>query len=258
MLDAPLPLHACPTVINLGLSVHGRNPVERYRLPRLWCLHAYRYRATLELDGTRHEIHPGSVSIVPPDVPLVYRFRGRSEHVFAHFYFEPHATTPREPALVAQVQQPHDFPRIEASLREAIGWWPRAATRVRARLWDVLWQLADRAEVGSPQDAVDRLTAEIERRLGTPLTVQDLLADLALPYSHNHLLRLFRERTGTSIVGHIRARRCERAARLLRHTSLPIKVIAAEVGVPDPHAFNKLIRAVLGQSPTQLRHDAPR
>ncbi|MEO0586767.1 MAG: AraC family transcriptional regulator [Planctomycetota bacterium] len=247
-----LPLGACPVVVNLGVSVHGRVPIERYRLPELWCLHLYRYRATVEAHGQRHAIAPGSVSLVPPDTALVYRFRGRSEHVYVHFRIDAASTGDTPAARVPIVQSPPEFARIDAVLREALGWWPAARMRVQVRLWDVLWLLADRPE-DAPVDAVGRITAAIEQRLGDRLVVADLLADLDLPYSHNHLLRLFRERTGQTIVGYIRQRRCERAAGLLLHTSLPIKAIAAEVGVPDPHAFNKMMRSQLGDAPRKLR-----
>jgi transcriptional regulator GlxA family with amidase domain len=39
----------------------------------------------------------------------------------------------------------------------------------------------------------------------------------------------------------------------LRNTQLPIKTIAAQVGVSDPRLFNKLIHKSLGASPQEVR-----
>jgi transcriptional regulator GlxA family with amidase domain len=45
----------------------------------------------------------------------------------------------------------------------------------------------------------------------------------------------------------------ERARHLLLNSTLPIKVIAREVGIPDPHLFNKIIRRELGKAPREVR-----
>jgi len=40
---------------------------------------------------------------------------------------------------------------------------------------------------------------------------------------------------------------------LLVYSTLPVKVIASEVGIPDLHLFNKTIRRELGHSPRAIR-----
>ena len=251
MPDVPqvdLPLSTCPRLVNFGIGRHGAYPEETYRLPGLWCLHLYGYRATLTVDGRTLPIAPGAASLVPPGAELTYRFRGRSEHVYAHFELRGGDTTP-----LPMMQSPPTFARLDAALREAVGYWPQGRLRAEVRLWDVLHHLADPPSADPADDAVGRLRAAIERNLSGDVGVETLLAELDLPYSHNHLLRLFKARTGHTIVGHLRERRCQRALGLLRHTSLPVKAVAAEVGVPDLHAFNKLIRARFGSPPTALR-----
>jgi transcriptional regulator GlxA family with amidase domain len=77
-----------------------------------------------------------------------------------------------------------------------------------------------------------------------------------LDISHNHLTRLFQAEAKTSVVGYIRQRRMERAQHLLTQTTLPIKVIATQVGMRDLHAFNKTVRREFGVSPRSLRNSS--
>ena len=45
----------------------------------------------------------------------------------------------------------------------------------------------------------------------------------------------------------------ERARYLLEHSTMPIKAIARDVGIPDLHLFNKTVRRELGKSPREVR-----
>ena len=47
-------------------------------------------------------------------------------------------------------------------------------------------------------------------------------------------------------------RRMERALPLLKPTTMAVKTIAAEVGLPDLHFFNKTIRAATGLSQSKF------
>ena len=79
------PLHHQPTVISAGVVDHGLRPIERWWLPRVWCLHCYRYEAELVLDGQVYAIKPNCVGIIPPGVEQEYRFGGLSRHTYVHF-----------------------------------------------------------------------------------------------------------------------------------------------------------------------------
>ncbi|MEM9419455.1 MAG: AraC family transcriptional regulator, partial [Planctomycetota bacterium] len=251
----------------------GSQPKERYRLPRAWCLHLYRYHARLWVDGKLFSIQPGSVTVLPPDVELDYRFEGRSEHTYVHF--NPAAreggagsreSTPRVKEL--SHWEPSRFALLEATLREAVGWFGGSPRRAEVRVWDVLWQVVSGPDACEPRVllktaadrageyhglAMERLTSAIELRLAEPIRVDQLLDELGLGLSYNQTLRVFRQHTGGSIIAYIRRRRVERARHLLVRTSIPIKVVALQVGVPDLQAFNKLIRHTTGLSPRALR-----
>jgi transcriptional regulator GlxA family with amidase domain len=144
----------------------------------------------------------------------------------------------------------HSAPGLQPSFEEAIGWLPAQRLRAEVRLWDILWQLVS-AQTRAGHPAVAEAQRLIELRLGEVIYVTDLAKAAGL--SQNHLTRLFAAQTGKTVAAYIRDRRVERAAHLLRHSTLPIKAIASEVGIPDLHLFNKSLRAAYGTAPRRLR-----
>jgi len=244
-----------PERVHAGVGIHGvlgRRDV--YLLPDLWQFHLYGYSADLTVDGTTYPVSPGSVSLVPAGVQVEFAYRGRSEHLFAHF-------RPRlvgEPSYIPAVQDSGTAaPVISDLLRQAIEATPSGSARVAAEVWTALWRVAQLGNAlgegggtaGHP--AVAAAIAYIEANLARPLTVP-LLAPAA-GVSHNHLTRLFRTETGTTVVAYIRQRRMAHARHLLVSSTLSIPAIAASVGIPDLHAFNKSCHRELGGSPRTVR-----
>jgi AraC-like DNA-binding protein len=239
----------------MGIGVHGQTPIERYRMPDLWSLHFYRYAARLELDGQEYALTPGCVSIVPPDTPMIYRYEGRSVHLYAHFRLV--SSSMGSAMLVRPVQDlGDDFVRLYEQMEQVATVPEVPIERAQARLWDILWQLAERggAEADEPMEAhpaVRRAVQIIDRRLAEPLSVEKIAFECGVSYSY--LARLFTAWQGTSVIGYIGSRRMERARHLLLHSTLPVKAIAATVGIPDLHAFNKCVHRAFGASPRKLR-----
>jgi AraC-like DNA-binding protein len=230
--------------------VHGTAGLrDVFELRDLWQLHLYGYVAELTVGDATHAIRPGRVSLIPPGTRMEYRYRGRSEHLFAHFA-EARTGEPRAVPLMQDAGA--DARLLSTLLHQAIA--TDSAARSVACLWTALWQVA---QLG-PQDgagrghaAVSAAVAHIESNLAGPLTVPGIAR--AAGVSHNHLIRLFRAETGQTVVGYIRRRRLERARHLLRESTLSIPAIAASVGIADLQAFNKACRRELGGSPRAVR-----
>ncbi|KOX16041.1 AraC family transcriptional regulator [Saccharothrix sp. NRRL B-16348] len=241
-----------PVVANLGVAVHGvASRRDEFLLPELWQLHLYGYTAELTVDGTTHPIRPGHVSLVPPGARVSYRYRGRSEHFYAHLRLPGQGA-----ALTVPVMQHAgvDTPLLTGLLRHAVAVAPTAPAMAAAEVWTVLWRVADLAASGKPHGAVAAAVSHVEANLAGPLTVPDVAA--AAGVSHNHLTRLFHAETGHTVVAYIRRRRLERARHLLRESTLPIPAVAAAVGFDDLQAFNKACRRELGASPRAVRAGA--
>lgn len=244
-----------PIVSHCGLAVHGRAPCERYFMKDHWCMHFYRYQGELVIDGKTFPIFPGAVSVVPPSTHLEYRYRGRdSVHLFAHLLLEAKSKGPSSiPAVQDMGSDAHEFSR---RFEQAAAYRTTSPTRTNVRVWDLLWELASRKRSSTPlsgliHHGVQKAVEIIELRLSSRLSVKSLAEEVGI--SHNHLTRLFQATFGKNVVQYIRNRRVQRAEHLLVRSTRSIKSIAYEVGIPDLHAFNKIIRHNLGAAPRDLR-----
>jgi AraC-like DNA-binding protein len=248
-------LHEPPSVVNLGVGVHGTvGRRDIFQLPDLWQLHLYRYHAEVIVDGVAHAIRPGCVSLVPPGVVVQYLYRGRSEHLYIHLRLPGDGPTTRIPVMQ---DAGATTPVLSELMHHAIAVSTRSPAAATAQVWAVLWRvrhLITSAGVSRAQAAVATAMAFIESNLATPLTVAQIAA--AAGISHNHLTRLFRAQTNTTVVAYIRDRRLARAQHMLRESTLPIAAIAAAVGIGDLQAFNKACRQGLGASPRAIRYHA--
>jgi AraC-like DNA-binding protein len=258
-LSWTLDLGGPPEIHAIGRGLHGIERKEERYLLWAWTIHFYGYEADLILDGRRLSIKPGYVGIIPPGVRQEYHYRGRAEHLFAHFT---PTETPRKAELpiAAMRDLGSDFgPLFERfdDLRRAAPVRPR---RVEAGLWDILWELAERTLYEADRRekrhaAVGQACRTIESRLGDRLVVRELarVAGVSTP----HLNRLFRAQLGETVTEYVRRRRVERARHLLLHSGLSIKQVACEVGLPDLQLFNKTIRRAYGVAPRSLREHGP-
>ncbi len=222
-----------------------------FRLPDLWQLHLYRYEAELTVDDEVFAIRPGRVSLVPPGAVVRFRYRGRSEHLYAHVEFPPGPATSSVPVMQDAGAL---TPVLNELLLQAVASGSHRPRRAVADVWAALWRVAELSRMPGEERthaAVGVAMAYIEAHLAEPLTVPEVAA--AAGISHNHLLRLFRAEAGRTVVAYIRGRRLARARHLLRESTLPVAAVAAAVGLPDLQHFNKACRRELGTSPRAVR-----
>jgi AraC family transcriptional regulator len=241
-----------PIITAFGVGIHDHEHPTEYCGSGRWRLHLYNTPLTLVVDGEPVAISSGQAGLWMPHQRLEARFDGRSVHTCVHFQA---ATGSDERIAVPALQDLRQrFAAVEAALHEALRWFPRTPHRAEARLWDVLWSLADQAPLEPPPVmhlAVERARSHIHAHLHQRISV-DRLARIA-GCSTSHLLRLFQRELGMPIVAYVRECRIQRARHLLQHSSIPIKDIAVEVGIPDLQLFNKLVRRVLGAPPREVR-----
>jgi AraC family transcriptional regulator len=251
----PIALETPPEVVSTGLSLHGQHGAEQYLLPDLWSLHLYSYSAALQLGDLSLPIRPGYIGLTPPNMLAHYDFHGPSPHLYVHFRCGASASDAPAGDLIPAMQDAgDDFERLSRQLERTVRGIGVTPSRRQACVWALLCELVDLTQ---PTDeaaihpAVRHAVAEIELHLGEPLSATGLARSADVSYSH--LARLFQDAFGTSVVSYLRARRVQQAEHMLRHSTLPIKVIAAQVGLADLHFFNKTIRHHLGRSPRQVR-----
>ena len=75
----------------------------------------------------------------------------------------------------------------------------------------------------------------------------------ALFVNGSYLLRLFRSRTGQTLLGYHNRVRCDRAQALLRDTGLSISEVGEAVGFVSSAHFSHVFKKTTGMTPTEFR-----
>ena len=95
------------------------------------------------------------------------------------------------------------------------------------------------------QQALDHL----EMNYASRITIAGLAAYIGLDRSY--FGQLFREATGLSPQQHLLHLRMSKACQLMRHSRLPVGVIARSVGYDDPLLFSRMFHRVIGCAPSE-------
>lgn len=255
---------ARPRIINIGQGKINQCDNATYEMGDVWCIHFYEYPGHVLVNGVAIRFHSGDVGISPPFAHLAYSFHSNRpiRHLFAHYQL-PTSTpgTQAEEAAISSIHEKNPLTKkLRSSMREAVSLFPFNPLHAEVRLWNILLQLVD-MDVGKgfhhkspcPHPGVNRAVQYIELHLTEPLTVREVA--MAVELSHNHLTRLFQAALQTTVVSYIRQRRVQRAHHLLVYSTIPIKAIAYQVGIPDLQLFNKTVRRELRASPRQIREE---
>ncbi len=254
-----------PEVVIAGRFPFSPATVARdYRHPT-FALHQHHYRGRLTIGRQAFEVRPGDVTITPPGVISRYQLAGAGHHWCVHF-------RPVEmPAAAGSFPLPLHLPQrgghIAEQIRRIAGVLERQGSRTKQEmaaiaagtlLQGILLQLA--LDLKSPRPARRETRAEplldaardlIEHHFQKPLTIGNIASASGL--SRNYFSARFRARFGRTAQGYLLHRRLEAARVLLISTTLPVKEIAFQCGLPDPHHFNKQFRQTEGISPTAYR-----
>lgn len=95
------------------------------------------------------------------------------------------------------------------------------------------------------------LLAYIEAHCCEHLTLSELASRCF--YNPSYFSRIFKEATGMALTDFLNRKRMERAASLLRETSLPVEQIAQEAGYADKGQFYRQFKAFSGTTPRVYR-----
>ena len=256
MDSVDFPLESPPRIVQAGLSLHGYRRREAFTMHGLWGIHLYLYPGSLKIESTELPFANGHISITPADVMLEWFFPDHAPHYYAHIEISPKEATRNVPIILGPVQWLEEA----VSAFEYVGaYYQSEPVAASSRLWSILWRAytdscgrtAGRHHLRSVPSTVQIAISIIDQSLSEKIRVSYLAHRVGV--SHNHLISLFRKTFGTTVTAYIRKRRCARARFLLGNTSLTVKSIAREVGIPDLHHFNKTIRLEYGYSPRALR-----
>ncbi|WP_378107689.1 AraC family transcriptional regulator [Cohnella cellulosilytica] len=118
-------------------------------------------------------------------------------------------------------------------------------------IYELLRQLQAQNISAVKPDIVSQVRRYIDERYTDPLTLDDL-AQL-FNYSARNLSRLFKQRTGYSLIDYTIRLRMDQAQAMLVGTEAAIQEIAEQVGYKDRMYFNRIFKKHVGISPGRYR-----
>jgi len=197
----------------------------------------------IELAGTPLRLAVGDAAHYPPGWPHVERAVGGQLFELLFIGFEGPPLT-AEGAVVADrggrmramMRWLLDLP-VDEPLAQTLG---RAVLEERARC------------AAAPEDELElHLRRWLRSHLSEPITVDAMAREVGL--SRWHFTRRLSAATGLPPARYLERMRVEAAIGLLQASSLPLKAIAAEVGLRDPYHLSRVVKRVTGRAPGALR-----
>ena len=125
---------------------------------------------------------------------------------------------------------------------------------------DFTWKMIQNVFSVMPKkvDTVTKFIEEIKEYLNENYNNPDLYLPVIAErfgFSQQHIRRLFKNETGTTITGYIARKRIEKSEELLLKTDMLIKDIAECCGFTDSHNFISCFSRVYKKSPGKYRED---
>lgn len=211
------------------------------------------YRGRITINGVLSEFPVGSVLFVPkgsicylerePGPPLI--------HFFLNFQENPAAEYRAALRTVAELGD--KFGTIDAAITAGFDRMNYSKGGIKSAVWQLIWLISEEVGYDPENLVIGRFEKYVEDHLSEVLRIEEIAE--ALGISHNHLIRLCRERFGDTPLGYLRQKRMELACQLLLGSPDPIKMIAHRCGIPDLHRFNKTVRDTFGVSPRKMREE---
>ncbi len=244
---------------------HHGYELEARSVPDYNLLYVTNGRARWVIEGSEQLLGPGDLLIVPPNAPHHgggKRFDLLSLHVLATLpggrdafdLLRPPARQKLETGSLLdgylRAMMHEHAARKDGSSRFTL---PRFAELVVLELFrhDASRGLLAARELNPLVAAVsERLRRELRRDFDAERSARQAGC------TRQHLSRLFRRELGVSPRDYLAGLRLERAAELLRSSSLTVAAIGEQVGFRDPYYFSRCFRQRFALSPSEFRSGA--
>lgn len=103
----------------------------------------------------------------------------------------------------------------------------------------------------SPAEVAEYIMAYLRQNYAQDVDFASIAAQYG--FSSAYLSKIFKDYANISPGKYLIDQRMRVAKKLLRDTDFPVKIIAEQVGYPDPLHFSKSFKSATGQSPAQYR-----
>jgi AraC-like DNA-binding protein len=213
-------------------------------------------RGWCNVDGRGHEVNPGELLVIPPDVPYAYGADDSRPWTISWvqalganlgFFLAELGITAQSPVLSLG-----ENPRLLALFHEVLEALGGAAFSARLLyasqalahlLSAMIWRRCEngRSEPDVRQK-IEQSVVYMQQHLDKPLQVATLAALANL--SPSHYAKLFKRRIGRAPIDYFIRLRMQQARHLLADASLSVKEVAAALGYDDPFYFSRVFKSV--------------
>ncbi len=233
--------------------------VHLLQMPSGWALDAHQHpfwelllvrsgTHTVYANGVAIKAGPGSFLIYPPGA--THAERNEQAMPLEDWYVSFEYATACE--LIC-----HGYDR-DGRMREMVAWlhaerdaYGPAAEAFRSAIVRALWAERERIEARVPEPLVESVRRHMHAHMQENLRLADL-AEVA-KLTKYHFVRMYRQTSGLTPMRDLRRIRIEEARRLLVSTHLPLKAIAARVGIRDEYQLSRALKRHLGMSARTIR-----
>lgn len=244
---------------------HRMQRVEHDDFLLIYCIEG---AGSVSLEGEQFDVVAGDILLVPqgvwhryeasPNVPwTIYwvHFHGEQASDFVqHLQGERAGRRVVLKSVGVQAQVTAEFEALLAAQnsRQDLGAHLFAANQLRQILTHIaILSPAVAVSAGRSHCDLEQIHALMQAHLHEQLDLDTLAASVNL--SKFHLVKRYKELTGTTPINRFLQLKIERACHLLDSTNISIKEVAYAVGYDDAYYFSRLFRKQLGVSPTHYR-----
>lgn len=222
-------------------------------------------RGWCEMGGTRHEIRPGDLLVIPPGTPHTY---GADQKLPWTIYWT-HIKGDSNLLLLAEMgitkarpvlclgEEPELLALFEELLEVLEHGYASTrliyASQILTHLIGLMIWGSQNSLAGQPNaiEKVKQSIAFMKQHLDRAVTVASFAAMANL--SESHYRSLFKHQTGYSPMDYFIRLRIHKACQLLDTTNLSVKEIARLTGFDDALYFSRAFKSVIGLSPAKYR-----
>ena len=231
-------------------------PLYTYRVQNFYTWHFVLSGAgTLEMDGKDWNITQGQMFYIPPGVKM--RYFPNEEDPWEYVWFSLVGVAPAEygKMLGFSIEEPvrcfSIYPGIVSRLNRLFASLATENSSVFSAL-SAFYGIMEACTSAVIHTGIRAVKKHLDESFTLPsFSVEQLCYDAGM--SHAHLLRLFRQEYGTSVIRYVVSKRIALACELLSTTDLSVQSVAFSCGFSDEPHFMKTFKKYVGCSALQYR-----
>lgn len=225
-------------------------------------------RGTFTTGGQTHTIGPGGGFLICPDTSCTYQADAEDPWSYAwvafnglqaESYLKRARLSRSQPVFVCDGDDQERINRCFERMLAAVRSEHSRDLRLLGALYECLGILIDAVGAAPPEEYAGNIREHyirqalhfIEMNYSHSINIEDLARELNL--NRKYMSKLFKEIVGATPQNYLIRYRMERAAELMKNTSLSIGEISQSVGYPDQLLFSRMFKKVMGAAPRDHR-----